>query len=166
MDIAILNYVQNHCHNKFTDFFFVLLSRLGNGGAIWFAFMFFMASRPRTKRYAFLLFFSVALAYLVSQILKPIIGRPRPFVVYPGQRLLIHIPSGYSCPSGHSSSSFAAATVICMVNYPVVGVAAFLLAFGIAFSRIFLFVHYPSDTAVGAILGVLSAFLIFALYRM
>lgn len=166
MDITILNYVQNHFHNKFTDFFFVLLSRVGNGGAIWFAFMFLMASNPGTRRYALLLFFAVALAYLISQILKPVIGRPRPFVSYPGRRILIHTPGGYSCPSGHSSSSFAAATVICIVNRPIVGAAAILLAFGIAFSRIFLFVHYPSDTAFGALLGVLSAFLIFALYRM
>lgn len=165
MDVTILNYVQEHCHNKFTDFFFTLLSRMGNGGAVWFCFAAYFAFDPHRRRFALMLFFSVALAHLISQILKPIIGRPRPFHTYPGHPLLIHTPGGYSCPSGHSASSFAAASVVFLANRPL-GITAILLAFGIAFSRIFLFVHYPSDTVVGAILGVICAFLIFGLYRM
>jgi undecaprenyl-diphosphatase len=164
MDVTILNYVQNHFHNRFTDFFFTFLSRMGNGGAVWFCFALYLSADPRRRRYALMLFFSIALAHLISQILKPIIGRPRPFVTYPGKHLLIHTPGGYSCPSGHSASSFAAATVLCMAGRQF-GVAAVMLAFGIAFSRIFLFVHYPSDTVVGAALGVSCALLIFFLYH-
>lgn len=165
MDIAVLNFVQAHFHNKFTDHFFPALSRIGNGGAVWFVIMFFLASGQHGRYCALMLFFSLALSHLVSQILKPLIARPRPFVAYPGRELLIHTPGGYSCPSGHSSTSFAAATAICMTN-PGYGPPAFLLAFGIAFSRVFLFVHYPSDTLIGSVLGVLSAFLVAALYRL
>lgn len=165
MDVTILTYVQNHFHNRFTDFFFTFLSRMGNGGAVWFCFAFYLFSNQRQKRYALMLFFSIALAHLISQILKPIIGRPRPFVAYPGQHLLIHTPGGYSCPSGHSATSFAAATVLCMAGKQF-GIVAVILAFGIAFSRIFLFVHYPSDTVIGAVLGIFCAFLIYFLYHM
>ncbi len=165
MDVTILNHVQDHCHNRFTDFFFTLLSRVGNGGAVWFCFALLFALQPSKRRFAIMLFLSVAAAHLISQILKPIIGRPRPFITYPKEKLLIHTPGGYSCPSGHSASSFAAATVICIADHPL-GLAALVLAFGIAFSRIFLFVHYPSDTLIGSVLGVLCAFLVFFLYKM
>lgn len=164
MDVTILNYVQKHCHNRFTDVFFTSLSRLGNGGAVWFCFGFYLFLNFHQKQHALMLFFSIALAHLISQIIKPIIGRPRPFVAYPGKSLLIHTPGGYSCPSGHSATSFAAATVLCMAGRQF-GIAAVILAFGIAFSRIFLFVHYPSDTLIGAGLGVLCAFLILFLYH-
>ncbi len=166
MDVTILNYVQDHCHNRFTDFFFTFLSRIGNGGAVWFCFAVFLfaGESPYRKRCALMLFFSVALSHLVSQILKPIIGRPRPFVTYPGKRLLIHTPGGYSCPSGHSATSFAAAAVLCLASKQL-GVAAVVLALGIAFSRIFLFVHYPSDTVIGSVLGVSCACLIIFLYH-
>lgn len=165
MDVTILNYVQDHFHNKITDFIFTLLSRIGNAGAVWICFAIFLGTARPTRRYALMLFFSIALAHLISQILKPVIGRPRPFVAYPGRQLLIHTPGGYSCPSGHSASSFAAATIICMADKRL-GMIALILAFTIAFSRIFLFVHYPSDTLAGSILGVLCALLIFNLYRM
>ncbi len=163
MDVTILTYVQNHLHNRFTDFFFTLLSRLGNAGAVWFLFALCFALNPARQHYALMLFFAVALAHIISQILKPIIGRPRPFVAYPGRQLLIHTPGGYSCPSGHSASSFAAATIIFLVSRPL-GIFALALACGIAFSRVFLFVHYPSDTMFGSILGVLCALLIGILY--
>jgi undecaprenyl-diphosphatase len=165
MDVVILNYIQDHFHNRFTDCFFKFLSRMGNAGVVWLAFAFFLGFRWHAKRFALMLFFSIALAHLISQILKPIIGRPRPFVAYPGKPLLIHTPGGYSCPSGHSATSFAAATILCIADRWL-GFIAIVLAFFIAFSRIFLFVHYPSDTIVGSILGVLCAVLIIYLYCM
>ncbi len=163
MDVTILRYVQNHFHNRFTDFLFTVLSRMGNAGAVWLGIAILLGKDRPTRRFAIMLFFSISLAYIISQILKPIIGRPRPFVSYP-RPLLIHTPGGYSCPSGHSASSFAAATVLCMADRHF-GVAAIILACSIAFSRIFLFVHYPSDTVFGSILGVLSALLIIYLYK-
>lgn len=165
MDLAILNYVQEHCHNRFTDFLFTLLSRIGNAGAVWILAAVFLGRQRETRHFAFMLFFSIAFAHLISQILKPVIARPRPFMAHPGRPLLIHTPGGYSCPSGHSASSFAAATILCIASRNL-GMAAIFLAIAIAFSRIFLFVHYPSDTLIGAILGVLSSFFIMYLYTL
>lgn len=165
MDVAIIKYVQDHFHNQFTDLFFPLLSRIGNAGAVWFAFAFYLAFQRHTRRVAFMMFFALALAHIISQILKPVIGRPRPFVTYPGRPLLIHTPGGYSCPSGHSAASFAAATTLFLYDRRL-GLAVYCLALLIAFSRIFVFVHYPSDTLVGALLGVLSALFILYLYKL
>lgn len=165
MDVRIISYVQAHCHNRFTDFIFPLLSRIGNAGAVWLAAAILIGQDKQTRSFAFMLFFSLALSHVISQILKPIIGRPRPFVTTPGVPLLIHTPGGYSCPSGHSASSFAAATIIWLFNNRF-GTAALILALLIAFSRVFLFVHYPSDTVLGSLLGVLCAFIVLYLYNL
>lgn len=165
MDVRIIRYVQAHCHNRLTDFMFPLLSRIGNAGAVWLTVAIFLGTRRQTRGFAWMLFFALALAHVVSQILKQIIGRPRPFVSHPGTPLLIHTPGGYSCPSGHSASSFAAATVIWIFDNRL-GAAALALALLIAFSRVFLFVHYPSDTLAGSLLGVLCAIIILYLYKM
>lgn len=165
MDVRIISYVQTHWHNRFTDFIFPLFSRIGNAGAVWLTIVFCLACRRQTRGFAFMLFFALALAHIVSQILKPIIGRPRPFVTYPGTSLLIHTPGGYSCPSGHSASSFAAATILWIFNGRL-GWAALALALLIAFSRVFLFVHYPSDTLAGSLLGILCAIIVLYLYKM
>lgn len=165
MDVRIIRYVQTHCHNRVTDLIFPLLSRIGNAGAVWLAAAIFLGYNRHTRSFAFMLFFSMVLAHIISQILKPIIGRPRPFVQNPGVHLLIHTPGGYSCPSGHSASSFAAATVIWLFSSRF-GTAALVLALLIAFSRVFLFVHYPSDTILGSLLGVLCAFIVIYLYKL
>lgn len=165
MDINIIKYVQSHFHNRFTDFIFPLLSRIGNAGAIWLFIALCLGCKKETRGFALMLFFSLALAHILSQILKPIIGRSRPFVDFPCSRLLIHTPGGYSCPSGHSASSFAAATILWIADKRL-GIIAVILASLIAFSRVFLFVHYPSDTIAGSLLGVLCAILIIYLYRM
>ncbi len=165
MDVRIIHYVQIHFHNQVTDFIFPLLSRIGNAGAVWLMIAIILGYNRQTRCIAWSLFFSLALAHIISQILKPIIGRPRPFVANPDVTLLIHTPGGYSCPSGHSATSFAAATALWLFNSRL-GAAALVLALLIAFSRVFLYVHYPSDTLLGSLLGVLCAFIILYLYKL
>lgn len=159
MDLSIIRYVQNHFHNEFTDTVFPFLSRIGNAGAVWLSLAIYVGLRFRSRNLALMLCFALALSHILSLILKQMIGRPRPFVTHPVDSLLIHRPGGYSCPSGHSASSFAAATVLLTGNGRI-GAAALVLALLIAFSRVFVFVHYPSDTVFGALIGVFSAFLV------
>ncbi len=68
--------------------------------------------------------------------------------------MLIAVPQDYSFPSGHTMASFAAATVLWHWNRKA-GLATYLLAGMIAFSRLYLFVHFPSDVLAGALLGCL-----------
>ena len=74
------------------------------------------------------------------------------------------MPNSYSFPSGHSSSSFAAATALFIMNKKT-GVCAYVLAFLIAFSRLYNYVHFPSDVICGIILGILSALLIYFIFK-
>lgn len=85
--------------------------------------------------------------------LKNLIARPRPCWLDDSVKLLIPIPTDYSFPSGHTLSSVVGATVLTKTNRRF-DWAAIPLAALIAFSRLYLFVHYPSDILAGAVLGV------------
>ncbi|MVB09902.1 Undecaprenyl-diphosphatase BcrC [Caprobacter fermentans] len=163
MDTKVIEYVQLHCHNRITDFIFPLISRIGNAGAVWLIYAAVWMLEGKSRRFVYILIFSLALSHLTGQLLKLLVGRPRPFAADHDSSLLIKAPGGYSFPSGHSSSSFAAATVFFLLNSPLCA-AAIILAFLIAFSRIFLNVHYPSDTLAGSLLGVLCAILVSSAY--
>ena len=90
--------------------------------------------------------------------LKNIICRLRPCNVFTDFPMLIARPTSYSFPSGHTSSSFAAALILTL-RHKKIGWLAYIPAVLIAFSRIFLFVHYPTDVLAGILLGTLAALL-------
>jgi undecaprenyl-diphosphatase len=95
-------------------------------------------------------------ADLISLALRQLIDRPRPFLVHPLPRPLVHPPSTGSFPSGHSATAFACATVIAWAA-PRLAVPIFVLAALVAWSRVYVGVHYPLDVIGGAILGVAVA---------
>lgn len=110
--------------------------------------------------YGILLLMSLIISFLLSDIiLKNIFQRPRPFVDYQFD-LIINPPGGYSMPSGHSATSFASAFIIYKANKKW-GIIAILIAIMIAFSRLYLTVHYPTDVIVGAVIGCLCSYIIY-----
>jgi undecaprenyl-diphosphatase len=106
------------------------------------------------------LFLHVALADFAGQLLsyglKQWIGRERPSAVYPSPKPLVHAPHDGSFPSGHATVSFACATMLAFYA-PRAAPAFFLLASAIAWSRVYVGVHYPLDVLGGAVLGILVA---------
>jgi len=93
---------------------------------------------------------------LGNGVLKNVVGRLRPYDLDPTliPRLAAeHLPSDLSFPSGHTLASFEAATVLFLYHRKS-GIAALFLAALIAFSRLYLLVHFPSDVLFGALLGV------------
>ena len=124
-------------------------SSLGEHGAVWLGLgttgaVLDRARRPRWKRATV----TVGGAYLISTTIKVAIGRKRPAV----ENLphLMETPTGLSFPSSHSSSSFAAAQAFGKLLPPG---PLYLAAGSMAFTRLYLGVHYPSDIAAGAVLG-------------
>ena len=88
-------------------------------------------------------------------LLKNIIGRVRPYDAVSGIELLVPVLSDFSFPSGHTLVCFEAATVLLKREKRSVGITALILAVLVAFSRLYLYVHYPSDVIAGILLGIL-----------
>lgn len=99
--------------------------------------------------------------------LKNIFQRPRPFdtpgALLDGDSLLIPRPGEYSFPSGHTTSSFAAAVGIFLFNKKW-GIPALIMAALIAYSRLYVYVHFPTDILGGILLGTACALLAYFLW--
>lgn len=166
MELDILHLFQN-IHSYTLDNVMMFITTLGNGGLLWIFISLMLMVVPRIgkedeegrkkrKIYGIMLLISLAVtAILGNLIIKNIIQRPRPFQVDTSVVPLIY-PREYSFPSGHTSSSFTAATIIFLYNSKW-GILAFFMAGLIAFSRMYFFVHYPTDIIGGIVLGVFCA---------
>jgi len=153
-DNTVLNFIQTYFSSSVLDFLMPLVTKLGNGGLVWIivALAFLKSRKYRTD--GLMIVASLLLCVILGNlILKPLVARIRPCDINTAIPLLIARPTDYSFPSGHTMSSFAAASVIFHANVNM-GIAAFALAALIAFSRLYLYVHYPSDIIAGIILGL------------
>ena len=140
----------------FLKFFTVL----GDNGYLWIAIALVLLCFKKTRKIGATV--AVALGVMMvcnNFVLKNLFARPRPYnleewkdwFVYPE---MVPRLSSYSFPSGHSSSAFAAATALCVSKKAYVIIPAYLVAAIIAFSRIWVHVHYPTDVLFGAAIGV------------
>jgi membrane-associated phospholipid phosphatase len=151
VDLALYRRARSLAHTPQTVLWVRRYSQLGEHGAVWLALGVLGAAVDRRRRARWLHASGcVGVAYLVSTSIKVAIGRRRPVVE--DLPHLMATPTGLSFPSSHSTSSFAAAQAFgtLLPRLPLLGAAA-----GMAFSRLYLGVHYPSDIAAGAALGTL-----------
>lgn len=133
------------------------VTRLGDGGIIWIVFTLCMLFSKRYRRYGLMSAAALLLGLLiVNGMIKPLAARSRPFAVDPSVVLLLAPPGDHSFPSAHTVSSFAAACCIFFGNRKM-GTAALVLAGLVAFSRMYLMVHFPTDVLAGVLLGILFA---------
>ena len=108
----------------------------------------------KTRRAGVAVLLAYASVFLMGQlVLKNLISRPRPCQIDLDFALLVSRPSSSSFPSTHSAWAFGAATAIFM-QHRKTGVAAFIAAALIAFSRLYMFLHYPTDVLAGIVLGI------------
>lgn len=136
-----------------------LITMLGDYGIIWIVLSIVFMIPKKTRRTGFGMAVSLMLCLIVGNgLIKHLAMRPRPFdlpgCTVPRERLLIPAPTDYSFPSGHTMSSVAASTAL-FKDHSVLGFLAFVVALLIAFSRLYLQVHYPSDVLGGLIIGFL-----------
>ena len=153
-ELKILDFIREHLACPFLDAVMPVITSLANGGIIWIITAALLLIFKKTRKTGF----SVALALLCGLIignllLKNLVGRIRPYDLNEGVEVLIARLSDYSFPSGHTLASFEAATVL-MIREKRIGIPTLILAAIIAFSRLYLYVHYPTDVLAGIILGV------------
>lgn len=164
IDIAILNFIREFLRCTFFDVTMTFLSAIGEGGIVWIVISLIMLFFRKTRSWGIMLLLAMLLGYLIGEVaVKNIVCRVRPCYIVDIQ-MIVSKPGSYSFPSGHSCSSFAAATVLLKMNKRF-GIPAFILASLIAFSRLYNYVHYPTDVLCGIILGVLCALIVCYLFR-
>jgi len=154
-DAALRMWLVTH-HTAWLDQVMWSLSALGVAGTIWIAIAAVMASWvPRLRPAAWQVVVAVLLVQLVVDwAVKPIIARPRPFIADTRARVVGYHPETYSFPSGHTATSFAAATVLAFALSRRRAALTWALAAAIAISRIYIGVHYPLDVAAGVVAGI------------
>ena len=165
MDFSILYAIQKlRC--EFLDSFMVLLTNIvGSYGYLWLAVAAVLCIFKRTRKSGIAVLISYVLVFLAGQfVLKDLIARVRPCVIDQTVELLIKRPTSYSCPSTHTAWSFGAATAI-FLHHRKAGIAAFVLAAVIGFSRLYLFVHFPTDVLAGIVLGVAAGIAAYYIVR-
>lgn len=166
VDFLILDFIKEYLKNPVFDFLMPKITALGNGGIIWIISAIVLLSIPKYRKGGVALTIGLLAGLLIGNLtLKPLIARTRPFDLVEGIELLIAAPTDFSFPSGHTLSSFIAATILAMIDKRF-GYVAIPLAALIAFSRMYLYVHYPSDILGGIVLAaIISTVIYFIFFR-
>ena len=156
MEFAILNWIQSlHC--EFLDTVMVLIFNniVGSKGEIWLWIGILLLIIPKTRKTGLCVLSAYIISYYIGDgILKDLIARPRPCMIDESVELLIKRPTSFSCPSVHSMLAFASASSVFWYHKKL-GIAALIFAALIGFSRMYFFVHFPSDVLFGSLLGFL-----------
>ena len=155
-ELAALDWIQLHLQSGMGDMIMPLITKLGNGGAVWLALAVLLLLWPKTRKLGLAMGLGLALEVLCCNVvLKPLVARVRPCDLNPEVRLLIPRPEDFSFPSGHTASSFAAVSALYFGKSRLWAPAG-VLAAAIAFSRLYLYVHFPSDVLAGALIGSMA----------
>lgn len=158
-ELNILNFIQENLRFAFADFLMPLITSLGDAGIFWILLTVVLLLIPKFRTAGAAMGTALLLSLIVCNLtLKPLFSRIRPFDINTAITLLIEPPSDFSFPSGHTSASFAAASSLLFMKKRLC-IPMLILAALIAFSRLYLYVHYPSDVFVSLLLGVAFGFL-------
>lgn len=160
MDLNLLIWIQKYAQTSLGNVFFSHITRLGDYGLLWILLTIVFLILPSKRHIGISTTLSLLCSTLiVNVILKPLVQRTRPFDLYPLQ-LLIPTPTDPSFPSGHTAAAFAFATAFALSSEDVAAkITLFAFATTIALSRLYLFVHYPTDVLGGILIGVVSGFI-------
>lgn len=165
VDIWILNFINNNLHNSFMDKLMIFFSSIGNSGLIWILISLILIAMPKYRKIGIMALCTLILTTILGEvILKNLVKRGRPFTTIIDFKLLVATPSSYSFPSGHTGSSFAVAGILAN-KLKKSRFYVYALATLIAFSRLYLYVHYPSDILGGIILGSVSDYIILYIFN-
>lgn len=163
-DLPILEWIQTHLRSDLMDTIMPIITLLGEDGIFWIAWSVLLILFPKTRKIGLGMGFALLMGLLVCNVtLKPLIARPRPYDFQLAEfgkvvNLLIEAQHDFSFPSGHTIASFEAATVL-LKNSKKMGIPAMIIAIAVSFSRMYLYVHYPTDVLVSVVLGILLAFI-------
>ena len=158
-DLPVLDWIAENLYCGFLDAVMPVITLLGDAGIFWIAIAAVLLFIPKYRKVGLGMGVALILGLLVCNVaMKPLIARPRPYdyqLEHFGVtvKLLIEAQHDFSFPSGHTIASFEAATVL-LLHSKKAGIPAMILSALIAFSRLYLYVHYPTDVLTSVVLGV------------
>lgn len=161
-DLPILDWIQANLQSGFMDQFMPFITKFGDHGTFWMIVAALLFIIPKTRKTGLGMAIAMVIGLLVCNVtLKPLVGRIRPYDLQLQEfgitiQLLGERMHDFSFPSGHTIASFEAAVVM-LKNSKKLGIPAMILAVLISFSRLYLYVHYPTDVFTSIILGTLFA---------
>lgn len=158
IDFLIIDFIRENLSCGLLDLLMEITAKLGDKGIIWIISVALMMMWKKYNRCGVTTLASLAAGAIVGNlVLKNIFQRERPCWINDGIEMLIDIPSDYSFPSGHTLSAVAAAVTVYHFDKKL-SVPFWIFAVMTAFSRLYLYVHFPTDVLVGAIIGAAAAF--------
>lgn len=162
VEIRILMALQE-LHTPVLDFVFAHITMLGDGGIFWISIGVLLACSKKYRRQGVLLLLCLLASFLIGNVcLKNLVQRSRPCWMYPEVPLLVREPGDFSFPSAHSMVGFAGAAALWLTDRRF-GAAAYTLAAFIAFSRLYLFMHWSTDVIAGTVMGIAVAYAVFGI---
>ena len=154
IEIQILDWIQT-LHTQLLDELMLLITHLGDMGIFWILLTIVLLLIPETRKSGVIVAVALCLDVIVCNgILKNVFARTRPFDVNEAVQLLIAAPKDFSFPSGHTGASFAAVAALYFAGEKKLWKASLVLAVLIAVSRMYLYVHYPTDILGGMLVGI------------
>jgi len=164
LEFQILNLIAN-MRTDLLDTILPMISSFGDKGIGWIVLSVILTCIPRYRKAGITMGLALIFCLLIGNMtLKPLIARPRPYTYFPEMTLLIAPLADFSFPSGHTFASFASATAL-FLYHKKAGIAAYILAAIIAFTRLYLYVHFPSDVIAGMLLGIFSGWLAYQIVQ-
>ena len=163
-DLPILDWIAANLWCPVLDAVMPVITLLGDAGIFWIALAAIFLFIPKYRKTGLSMGVALVMGLVIcNMILKPAVGRIRPYdyqweFFQKTIPLLIERQHDFAFPSGHTIASFEGAVAILIRNKKL-GVPAMILAVLIAFSRLYLYVHYPTDVIASVILGTGLAFL-------
>lgn len=143
-------------HTPLGDILMKFFSWLGEFGLIWIVLAAVLLCIPKYRKIGLVAAAALLVDLLLCNILlKPIIARTRPYDINTLVELIVAKPHDYSFPSGHTAAAFAVVSAMFFVKNRL-WIPTGILAVLIAFSRMYLYVHYPTDIIGGIVVGIVS----------
>ena len=164
-DFQILFFIRDHIRNSFLNVVVPFYTTLGDDGIIWIALGLIMLIPKKTRKCGIMVLAALIVMVVFNNLLlKNLIARARPYATYPEliEDLIgvIHVPSSYSFPSGHTVSAMAVAFTV-LTQHKKLGSIVLVFAILMGLSRLYVGVHFPTDVYGGMIVGAIIALFVY-----